>query len=88
MRPGRGARKVSGPPGAAAARWRGDGGVGGCRVGFGRARGSILPKSADRAVLEVLREARPRHFSGFSIQKWPAPDPVLEQHPPHAEFGA
>lgn len=52
------------------------------------ARGSNFAKSADRAVLEGAREAEPRHFSSFYIQKWPAPDPTLEQTPPHAEIEA
>ena len=54
----------------------------------GRARGSIFAKSTDGALFCASREAEPRDFSGDPIQKWPARDPTLGRHPPHAEFVA
>jgi hypothetical protein len=46
--------------------------------------GRFFSMSADRALLEVPREAEPRHFSGVPIQNRPARDPPLEPAPPHA----
>lgn len=48
----------------------------------------IFAKSLDRALFGTSREAEPRHFSAFPIQKWPAADPTLGHYPPYAEFVA